>query len=446
MTSSGLALSIGGVVGYIELVDAPAMFLAQVRARYGAFAMPAAPGVIRDFTLRLELVSAEDPKRAVDRRPWDTSPLEVSASGRAIEIDRWDISVRLAARSRRGPFRGEGRCEMNPFSIDCILRVIWAALLPRVGGMLVHGCGLRHAEAGYVFPGPSGAGKTTLARKVPDPDDVLSDELCALRRTDDGWRVHGTPFWGDFERGGISMRGWPLRTLAFLAQAPDDAVTVTPVTAAEASLRLLGCFLAFAYDRTTVEENLALAVRLCAEVRSVEASVTKRVPADEILREIVPHLGPEQRTPAAAARETISELRAVLRKHGKYASQSKGSSMSPWLRPGDVLFIRAVDESALDVGDILLYWSPGPRPEDDLLVCHRLVRRSPRGGAITYVTKGDANSRFERFENGRRYEILGKVVAVARDGTTRSVPGRLGSLARLFGSLAAAPLLRLAGR
>jgi len=448
--SSGLALSIAGVVGYIELVGAPAMFVAQVRARYGAFEMPAAPGVIRDFTLRLEMQSAKTPKPGAALAAWEAAPLVVSASGREIAIDRWDLSVRLSAgRSRRGPYRGGGRCEMNPFSIDCILRVIWATLLPRAGGMLVHGCGLRHAEVGYVFPGQSGAGKTTLARKAPDADDVLSDELCALRRTDDGWRVYGTPFWGDFERGGISMLGRPLRALAFLAQAPNGSVTVTPITPAEASLKLLGCFLAFADDPATVEENLALAVRMCTDVRSVEASLTKTVPTDEIFRRIVPELRfeVERGDASPSRRETISQLRALLRKHGRYASESRGASMTPWLQTGDVLFIEAAEESALDVGDILLYWSPGPRPEDDLLVCHRLVHRSARGGgATTYVTKGDATSRFERFENRRRYEILGKVVAVSRDGTTRSVPGRLGNLARLFRSLATTPLLRMVGR
>ena len=80
--------------------------------------------------------------------------------------------------------------------------------------------------------------------------------------------MHGSPFWGDFARGGISMRSWPLRTVAFLAQAPRDAVTMTPIVSSEATLRLLGCFLSFAPIGETVERNLALAMQLCAEVRS----------------------------------------------------------------------------------------------------------------------------------------------------------------------------------
>jgi hypothetical protein len=209
--------------------------------------------------------------------------------------------------------------------------------------------------------------------------------------------------------------------------------------------------MAVATDRATVEQNLAIAVQLSGEVRSVEASLTKSVPASEIFPKLAPHLGPDvtRKVPAASAREMISELRAYLRAHGKYASQSKGrASMLPWLKPGDVLFVKAVHETELVAGDVVVYWSPGPTPDDDKLTCHRLVGRSARpGGSVPiYVTKGDALSHFERFENGRRSEILGKVVAISRDGQTLTVPGRLGNLARLFGSLAATPFLRMVGR
>ncbi len=450
--SHEMMLSIGGLVGHLELVGAPQVFIDQVRARYGAFEMPVAPSVVRDFSLRLDLVSARF--RQAASQFWETHPLVVSVEGEDLSIDRWDLSVRIttapAARRKKTGYVGQGRCEMNPFSLDCVLRVIWSTLLPRKGGFLIHGCALRHAEVGFVFPGQSGAGKTTLARKAPDPDDVLTDELAVARRTEDGWRVYGTPFWGDFARGGISMRGFPLRTLAFLTQAADDRVTMTPITSAEATLRILGCFLAFTTDLVTVERNVALAATLCAEVRSVEASLTKNVPAADIFRKLSPHLGPEvtRKVPVPTAREAISEFRALLRKHRKYASQSKGNSMSPWLKPGDSLFIESLREAELVPGDILLYWSPGPAPADDLLVCHRLVSRRANAaeGPPIYVTKGDANSRLERFENGRRYEVLGKLVAVSRDGKTRPVPGRVGNLARLFGSLAAIPVLKMVGR
>jgi hypothetical protein len=446
-----IVLSIGGVVAHLELAGAQPVFMEQLRARYGAFEMPAAPWVQRDISLRLTLDSAAPPGAPGRRAEIDAHPLTVSAAGRSISVERWDFAVKVTAESGRAPhasYRGSGHCEMNPFAIDCMLRVLYATVLPRVGGMLIHSCGLRHAEVGVVFPGRSGAGKSTLARKTPDADDVLSDELVAVRRSDDGtWRVHGSPFWGDFARGGISMRSWPLRTLAFLAQAPRDAVTMTPIVSSDATLRLLGCFLSFATDRATVERNLAIAVQLCAEVRSVEASLTKNVPTADIFRKLAPHLGPEvtRKVPPASAREMISEFRSFLRKHRSYAFKPKGSSMRPWLKSGDSLFIQSAPEAELAAGDILLYWSPGATPDEDALTCHRMVGRVP-GNATKYLTKGDAMSRIESFENRRECEILGKVAAVSRDGKTWPVPGRIGNLARLFGSLVAIPILRMAGR
>ena len=351
-----LLLSVGGVVCRLELGGGPAIFLEQLRARYGAFELPAAPWVEHDISLRLNLVPAPAPGARNPRAAAEAEPLTVKASAGSISVKRWDLGVKVKATSggRRGrvSYRGSGHCEMHPMSVDCVLRVLYATILPRVGGMLVHSCGLRHAEIGVVFPGESGAGKTTLARKAPEADDVLSDELVVIRRGEDGWRVHGTPFWGDFARGGTSMRSWPLRTLGFLAQAPRDAVTMTPIISSEATLRLLGCFLSFTADRETVKRNLALAVELGAAVRSVDACVTKNVSTQQIFRKLVPHLGPEvtRRVPPQSAREMVSEFRSLLRKHKSYTFRPKGAGLRRWLKNGDALLIQAAPVSELGAG------------------------------------------------------------------------------------------------
>jgi hypothetical protein len=434
-----LSLSIGGIVGHLEIEGAQAVFLEQVRTRYGAFILPSSGRGASDFSLRLQLDPVAAPGSSPAKRLAETEahPLKVTTSGRAIAAERWDFRVRLQGRSAprsASPggvsYRGEGRCEASPFALDCLLRVFYATLLPRVGGMLIHGCGLRHAAIGVIFPGVSGAGKSTLARKAPDADDVLSDEIVAVRRLDDGWRVFGTPFWGDFARGGISMRSWPLRTVAFLNQARE--VAMTPITSSDATLRLLGCFLAFTTDRASVERSLAVAVQLCAEVRSVEASLTRTAPTATVFRKLAPHLGPEvtRPVPPANARELISEFRALLRKQRSYVFKPKGMTKATatggtWLKSGESLAVQSPGLGApLGPGDVVLAWVAGPTPDEDALACRRL-------GARDAVLEG---------------ELLGRVTLLSRDGKTLPLPGRVGDLARSFGPLVTIPMLRMAGR
>jgi hypothetical protein len=438
-----LSLSIGGIVGCLEITGAQAVFLEQVRARYGAFILPSGSGGASDFSLRLALEPIAAPGSSASKRLAETEahPLKVTVKGRAIAAERWDFRARLQGRSapRSSPgrggvsYRGEARCEASPFALDCLLRVVYATLLPRVGGMLIHGCGLRHAAIGVIFPGVSGAGKSTLARKAPDADDVLSDELVVVRRLDDGWRLFGTPFWGDFARGGISMRSWPLRTVAFLNQARE--VAMTPITSSDATLRLLGCFLAFTTDRASVERSLAVAVQLCAEVRSVEASLTRAAPTATVFRKLAPHLGPEvtRPVPPANARELISEFRALLRKQRSYSFKPKGTA-GAWLKSGESLAVQTPGLGApLAPGDVVLSWVPGPTPDEDALACRRLSTAGARDAAAA----GRA---------GLGGELLGRVTLVSRDGKTLPLPGRVADLARSFGPLVAIPMLRMAGR
>jgi hypothetical protein len=428
--TTDVVISIGGIAGRIQMQGAPEVFRAQVTERYGAFMMPAGPDVDVGFTLRLRFVSPPPPGDPILRTRPHERPLAVKATDKALTVSRWDLGVRLAPKRSRGRVRweGTGRCELSPYSLDCVLRVIWSALLPREHALLVHSCGLRHAEIGVVFPGVSGQGKSTLARKAPDADDVLSDEMIAIRHTDDGWRVSGTPFWGDFARGGISMRSWPLRAVAFLAQR--DSVVMSPITSSESTLRLLECMLCFTNDRATVERNLALVTRLCGDVRSVEAQLTRAASTAEIFGKLEPHLGPDvnRKVPTYSTREMISEFRSFLRKHQLYAYSPKGSGLRQWVKSGNSLLIQAAEKNELDVGDIVLYWSPGRTPDDDVLRCHRIGTPLPKGHSWAHA------------------EVLGRVSGLARDGRSLPMSGRLDVFARRFGPEVAMPILRLAGR
>jgi len=461
-----LLLSIGGLVGHLDLGEAPAPFIRQLRDRYGPYSVPPAAWVERAFSIAVGFTAAAG---LVDGglRAGEVAarPLRVDESTDRIRVSRWDFVATLAQTRRdrddeRTPWLGQATCQMNPFALDSLLRVLWAVFLPRSGGALFHACAVRIGEGGVIFPGQSGAGKSTLARKVVDSDRVLTDELVAVSRGQLGqWRITGTPFWGDFKRGGGSIRSWPLGAVSFLEQAPDLGLRAIPP--AEAAWRLLACFLCFQTDADTAARNLAIAIDLCTDLPGVVTETARETPfaaLETALAPYVPRPAPPDHPPTS--REMISEFRWQLQQSGHYAYKPKGTSMKPWLRPGDALFIETVDESRLAPGDVVLYWTPGRTPHEDHLTCHRMVARRELGSGapgspgaegsktrrMKYYMKGDARSAIERFENGRESEILGRVSAVSRDGRSMPVPGRVGNLARLLGSLVATPLLKVTGR
>ena len=72
----------------------------------------------------------------------------------------------------------------------------WLAFQKR--GMIVHGSAVSLGEAALAFVGPSGAGKTTIARWCRDAGGktVLNDERVILWQNQEGWKVSGTPWPG----------------------------------------------------------------------------------------------------------------------------------------------------------------------------------------------------------------------------------------------------------
>ena len=73
------------------------------------------------------------------------------------------------------------------------------SLLGQRRGIEIHSCGVAHGEAGYLFVGQSGAGKSTMARLWMARRDVviLSDDRVVLRGEPDGCWMYGTPWHGE---------------------------------------------------------------------------------------------------------------------------------------------------------------------------------------------------------------------------------------------------------
>jgi hypothetical protein len=102
-------------------------------------------------------------------------------------------------------------------------------------------------------------------------------------------------------------------------------------------------------------------------------------------------------------------ISAALLRHGRIALRVHGTSMLPWVKPGDVALIRRADNSAVRFGDIALY-----RRVNHIYV-HRIVHKSGSWHSAKLTAKGDAHPTCDGvLEQG---ELLGRVVRLYRDGS-----------------------------
>lgn len=91
-------------------------------------------------------------------------------------------------------------------------------------GLIVHSAGLLYNNRSYIFPGISGAGKTTLSTCLSDSTlfNQLSDDRMIVRMVDNTIRAYGTPWPGD---GKIAVNdNGKLGGMFFLNKAPENRV------------------------------------------------------------------------------------------------------------------------------------------------------------------------------------------------------------------------------
>ena len=136
--------------------------------------------------------------------------------------------------------------------------------LAREGGLLLHACGVERLGRALLFTGPSGAGKTTLARLLLDEGDcrVLSDDRIVIRQAGPAFRAHGTPWHGDAPL--ALPRGAELAHVHAIHQRPR--IEARRLGGASAAAALLGNAFVPVHDPIGAERILELARRLVAAV------------------------------------------------------------------------------------------------------------------------------------------------------------------------------------
>jgi hypothetical protein len=165
------------------------------------------------------------------------------------------------------------------------LRVLVAYRLLESGGALVHSAGVVEKGRAYLFLGPSGAGKTTLARLARSEGRwVLSDDMNALATApgSPGFRIERLPFAGDLGQTAAPGGVHPLGGLFRLEKGAR--VGVESLSSARALAGLLACcpFVnADPHRRESLERNLE---GLLAVVPMGRLTFPRQGPFEEIAR------------------------------------------------------------------------------------------------------------------------------------------------------------------
>lgn len=99
-------------------------------------------------------------------------------------------------------------------------QILLARLLPSRGGLFVHAAGVDWNGRGFLFAGPSEAGKSTIVKMLMGRARILCDDRMIVRRAGDGFEAHGT--WSHGEVPIVAPGPAPLAGVFFLRQAREN--------------------------------------------------------------------------------------------------------------------------------------------------------------------------------------------------------------------------------
>jgi len=132
---------------------------------------------------------------------------------------------------------GQGYLEMDPKTqVDNFLRTIFAWLCVMNDALLLHSAGVIRDGLGYVFFGPSGAGKTTTSRLASKSGHVVSDDLVIISCGANKCTLHGVPFKGELSEAPRANQQAPLKGLYRLRQDTSHYLEPIPHIKAVADL------------------------------------------------------------------------------------------------------------------------------------------------------------------------------------------------------------------
>lgn len=150
-------------------------------------------------------------------------------------------------------------------------------------GMLTHAAGMVKGGKAFIFPGASGAGKSTFSEILAEAKvgRLLSDERMVVREIDGPMQAFGTPWAGT---AGIARAGnAPLAGIYFLKHGKSNHIE--KLAAGDAADRLLPLISIPWYDPDAMAPIIAFAKRLAARVPAYEMNFKPDRSAVEFFRQ-----------------------------------------------------------------------------------------------------------------------------------------------------------------
>lgn len=158
-------------------------------------------------------------------------------------------------------------------------------LLSRGYGVVFHACGvIDDSGHGYLFPGNSTHGKSTMARLWSENNaTVLNDDRIIVREKDGEFWMYGTPWHGDFNE--VSSKALPIHKIFFLKHGEKNSAV--PKKGAEAVSMLLTRSFPPLWDKEGMDYTLSLLDRIASRLPCFELGFVPDKSALEFIRSYI---------------------------------------------------------------------------------------------------------------------------------------------------------------
>ncbi|NOZ63437.1 MAG: hypothetical protein GXO71_00555 [Caldiserica bacterium] len=156
-------------------------------------------------------------------------------------------------------------------SLEAGLYFTCSILLPSFKGMILHGAGFHHKEAGYVFLAPSRGGKTTISRSLKG-EGILADDGVVVRKLNGEFRVFGSPWrqntWAETIKEDSYLHHYPLKAIFFLKKEGTPVKLAPGEAMGKTLLHFVQCL------RYNTNHMCRLVFNLCGEIFSAIPAYT----------------------------------------------------------------------------------------------------------------------------------------------------------------------------